>query len=167
MRRRSFVKRRAQNEEMSLQITSMADIFTILLVFLLKSYASGVAVDPSGVQLPQAAGKSAQELPIQLYVNQSEVLLDGHPVMNIRDFQFSTQDLESTGASRRLRAALAEKVKERDSAPSASHLDVSKPEGKIVVLADERAPYETIKTVLASAAVQGFTDVKLAVASGE
>ena len=49
-------KSRPQSEEMSLQITSMADIFVIILVFLLKSYAtSSVNVNPmAGMSLPEA-----------------------------------------------------------------------------------------------------------------
>jgi biopolymer transport protein ExbD len=38
---------------------------------------------------------------------------------------------------------------------------------KILVIADQRAPYQTIKSVLASAAVHGYTDFKLAVVKGE
>jgi hypothetical protein len=58
-RRKSFLKRRAPHEEMSLQITSMADIFMILLVFLLKSLSSGtIQIAPSkGLQLPISAGQ--------------------------------------------------------------------------------------------------------------
>ena len=40
--KKTFVKRAPPSDQMALQITSMADIFMILLVFLLKSYGSGV-----------------------------------------------------------------------------------------------------------------------------
>ena len=37
----------------------------------------------------------------------------------------------------------------------------------IIVIADQRAPYSTVKSVLASAALNGYTDFKLAVVRGE
>jgi hypothetical protein len=42
-----------------------------------------------------------------------------------------------------------------------------KVDSKVVVIADQRVPYITIKSVLASAAVQGYTDFKLAVVRGD
>ena len=51
-------KKKRNDGEMSLQITSMADIFTIILVFLLKTTASGInTVSPNGANLPLARGR--------------------------------------------------------------------------------------------------------------
>ena len=51
-----YAKKARISSEMALQITSMADIFTILLVFLLKSFSTGVTnITPSGnMVLPEA-----------------------------------------------------------------------------------------------------------------
>jgi hypothetical protein len=55
---------------MALQITSMADIFTILLVFLLKSYSTGALdIAPSkGMKLPevQLATGSVEALKVEV-----------------------------------------------------------------------------------------------------
>lgn len=57
-----FLKKKKSSEEMTIQITSMADIFTIILVFLLKSYStSAVNITPSnGLKLPTAQAAEVQ-----------------------------------------------------------------------------------------------------------
>jgi biopolymer transport protein ExbD len=158
MARRSFLRRSGQSQDMSLQITSMADIFTIILIFLLKSYSVGAleSTAPKGVQLPQAqagtAGlKSVKDI-LRLEVSRDEVLVDGKPVARISEFAFAESDITSDGASKTL----------------LSKLSASKEENaKVLIVADQRAPYETVKALLASAAVRGYTDVKLAVSPVE
>lgn len=159
MRRKSFVKRSGQNPEMSLQITSMADIFMILLVFLLKSVSSGaIDIAPStGLSLPVAAtdNKSVQALKVE--VSEKAVLVEGHASSQMSNFRFSSSDIEENGASKSLTSALSQ---ERSKQPAKAGETA---DSRIIVIADQRAPYQTIKAVLASAAVQGYTDVKLAV----
>jgi biopolymer transport protein ExbD len=150
--RKSFLKREQPSTEMNLQITSMADIFTILLVFLLKSFSVGAfQIAPSAaITLPQAKAQERSVQALRVEVGQNAVFVDGRAIARISNFSFSPSDLEKDGVSRSLVSSL------------------KKVEGqKIVVIADQRAPYATIKTVLASAAVQGYTDFKLAVTNVE
>jgi biopolymer transport protein ExbD len=144
---------------MNLQITSMADIFMILLVFLLKSVSSGtIDVAPSnGTELPmaQASEKSVQALKVE--VSEKAVLVEGRPGSSMTNFRFDPSDVSQSGVSKSLSSALEqERAKQQGKAG-----EVADP--RIVVIADQRAPYQTIKTVLASAANEGYTDVKLAV----
>ncbi|MCM2278514.1 MAG: biopolymer transporter ExbD [Oligoflexia bacterium] len=167
MRKHKFKRRAPQNEEMSLQITSMADIFTILLVFLLKSYATGaVNVSPSaGTLLPEAqAGETSVEA-LKVEVSQGAVLVEGQPVASLKEFRFEKGDLQANGSSASLGKAL-EKERQRQLLIAKANSDV-KVDPKIIVVSDQRAPYSTIKSVLASAALHGYTDFKLAVVKGE
>jgi biopolymer transport protein ExbD len=161
-----FKKRHHNNEEMTLQITSMADIFTILLVFLLKSYStSALAISPSnGLQLPQAQGAEEQVEALKIQVSASSVEVEGQPAASLASFAFDTKDLQN-GASQSLKDAL-EKARKRQMLIAQSNTDV-KIDSKVIVVADQHAPYATLKTVLASAALEGYTDFKLAVVKGE
>jgi len=82
-------KKKPQSTEMSLQITSMADIFTILLVFLLKSYAVGaLEVQPSrGLKLPTAQKSDLAESRLALEVSENSVQLDGSPILPLKGFE--------------------------------------------------------------------------------
>lgn len=163
MKRSSFLsKRRVQKEEIHLPITAMADIFTVILVFMLKTYAtSAVTVELSeSVNIPQAQGRidRAEEQVLKLEVSKTSVAVSGKSVLRMNNFQFDKSDLAHAGSSKLLSHALSqERIKNID-------LKESK---KVLVVADQGAPYSTIKAVLASAALEGFTDIKLAVSDGQ
>lgn len=154
MLKKSFLSHAAKNEQMALQITSMADIFVIILVFLLKSYSvEGLPYEPSvALNPPTAKGHVEKTEALKVEIAKSAVNLGGKNVAAINDFKFGK--LDSDGASAVLRRALAH----------AKHSALSGPKGsKLIVVADQGAPYETIKAVLASAASEGFLDIQLAV----
>ncbi|MCM2322932.1 MAG: biopolymer transporter ExbD [Oligoflexia bacterium] len=160
-------KRRVENEEMALQITSMADIFTILLVFLLKSYATGaVDVNPStGTLLPEAQAGENSVQALKVEVARNAVLIEGQPVATLKEYRFEAADLKANGSSSALSQAL-ERERQRQMLIAKANSDV-KVDPKIIIVSDQRAPYVTVKSVLASAALNGYTDFKLAVVKGE
>lgn len=140
---------------MSLQITSMADIFTILLVFLLKSFSTGAAtITPhDNISLPEA--KSADPLveTLKLEISDKSILVDDKHVTDLKKFEFDPSDIETNGTSRTLNTALIQ-LKKKNSLTRSSRL---------LVLSDQNTPYSTIKRVLASATGSGFEDFKLVV----
>jgi biopolymer transport protein ExbD len=158
---------KTQSDEMALQITSMADIFVILLVFLLKSYAtSAVNIAPtSGTTLPQADAQDTAVEALKVELSENAVLVEGQPVVKLLKFQFSKDDLQGNGSSKLLGKAL-ERQRQRQVLIAKSNSEV-KVDPKIVIVADQHAPYGSVKAVLASAALNGYTDFKLAVVKGE
>jgi biopolymer transport protein ExbD len=167
MKKSPFKTARRESDEMSLQITSMADIFTILLVFLLKSYTTGaMAINPSnGVKLPSAIVGESNIEALKVEISDTAVEVEGKPVATLDHYIFSRDDVEPNGASNALNHAL-EIERKRQVLIAQSNSEV-KVDSKIIVVADQHVPYQTIKTVLASAALQGYTDFKLAVVRGE
>lgn len=163
MAKKTFLKRRPLQEEMSLQITSMADIFIIILVFLLKSYSTGsMNITPaSGTVLPEAKTAEVTVEALKVEVAESSVLIEGLPVVTIQKYVFDPKELENNGVSKPLSNAFA-KERKRQLLIAKSNNAV-KIDSKIIVVADKKVPYSTIKAVLSSAAVNGYTDFKLAV----
>lgn len=152
---------------MALQITAMADIFTVLLVFLLKSFAtSATTLSPSqGMMLPSArAGEAAIEA-LKVEVSQTGVQVEGKMVVPLINFKFDPTDIQSNFSSKVLSAAL-DKERQRQLLIAKANSDV-KVDAKILIAADQRVPYRTLKSVLASAALTGYTDFKLAVVAEE
>lgn len=149
-------KRELQHDDVSLQITSMADIFTILLVFLLKGYASGaLQITPSpGVRIPAAQGAAPGEEALQVEISGTAVQVGGRPAAQLRDFAPVGDGAGLSEAFKRERERRKLIVKANDQV---------KDDGKIIVVADERTPYSTVKLVLRSAAIHGFSDLRLAV----
>jgi len=164
---KSKFKRRAPlSDEMSLQITSMADIFTILLVFLLKGYgSSAMSLTPAkGLILPEAQAAEAQVEALRVEITDSAVLLEGNPVSELRDRRFAASELQGNGTAKSLLPAF-EKERKRQLLIAKSNSDVHV-DPKLIVVSDQHVPYGTLKAVLASAAVNGYTDFKLAVVNG-
>ena len=156
--RRSFGARKRHgilNEDMALQITSMADVFMILLVFLLKTYSTGVSsiVPPQGMKLPVApqAERFAEALKVE--ISENWVRLDGNAVLTMENYKFKAQDMETSGSVKPLREGFSKQMEGRS------------PDGQnqLVVLADQRTPYAVLKTVLNTAALTGWKEYKLVV----
>lgn len=140
---------------MSLQITSMADIFTILLVFLLKSFATDAStITPhDNISLPEVKKSDSLAESLKLEISQKAILVDDKHISDLRNFQFDSTDLEVNGTPRSLNTVLIQ-IRKRDTL---------KRYPKLLILSDQNAPFSTVKRVLASASSSGFEDFKLVV----
>ena len=166
-KKKGMFKKRHQPEDMALQITSLADIFVIILVFLLKSFATGsVNVSPAqGMKLPVAQGSEASVEALKVEISESAIAVEGQAVAELKNFRFDSADVQKNGASGSLSKAL-DRERQRQLMIAKANSDV-KVDPKILVVSDQRVPYQTVKTVLASAALHGYTDFKLAVVKGD
>ena len=85
------IRRTAGGE--GLNITSMMDIMTIILIFLLKSYSpEDISVAPSSdLEVPVSTSEKSPKLAVQVVVSKSAILVDSIPVMQL------TTTLDITG----------------------------------------------------------------------
>lgn len=158
---KSFLKRKKHDQDMSLQITSMADIFMILLVFLLKSYSTSVSnVAPTGdTKLPIASDATGDiKDTLKLEIASNAILVDAQPVVKLKNLEFLPGELQANGQAAALSKSL---LSQRKRMPN-PNMDSS-----LLVMADEKTPYSTIGPVLASAALAGFVDLQLVVVKKE
>lgn len=148
---------RPQNEEMSLNITALADVFVILLVFMLKSFSSGLQIMPNQpMTLPQAGHSDAGDISaMKVEITNNAILVESEKAEDL-----SVQS-SPAGEYPGLRKAL-NKAKEKQRYLASQGAGVAKP-NELVVLADKDVPYWVIKKALVSAAMEGMTDAKLAV----
>ena len=159
-RKRKFKNRRFGNEDMVLQITSMADIFTIILVFLLKSFATGASpVSPShDMNLPESVTSDPMTEAMKIEVSESAVIFEEKTVAGLKNYRFDPSELETDGTARSL--DIRDEKTRIDSGPPT-------PEGAagpgLLVMADKKVPYTTLKTIMDTAAGNGFATFKLVV----
>jgi hypothetical protein len=156
---KSFLKRRpSQTGEMALQITSMADVFTILLIFLLKGYASDASTlqPTAGMNIPSAIGAVNLQETVKLEIAQDAILVDGAPVVTL--LNFGVRSVEDWKA---LHGSLAQS-RERQDLIAAQNPDVTK-SAKLLLVADGRAPWPLLREALRIAQANGFTEPQLAV----
>lgn len=170
-------RRRGGTEEVALQITSMADIFTILLVFLLKSYSvSAIDVDVGKeIKLPVANGGTESVEAMKVQVTEKGITLEGVPVVKFEKYEPKGSDLARDGTIPELVKALKREREKQRQIASAAVKGGAKPEdavktnfdSKLLVIADKKVPYRLLKNVLASASEMDFTDFKLVVVTAD
>lgn len=141
------------SQDIPLNITAMADIFMVLLIFLLKSYAGGaLAVNTTAqLELPTATNTGEIVEALQVEISPEHVVVDGEVVVDLEEFAFPSGDVLNVGLSKQLFQTL----KKRREAHSE--------EKQMIVLADKQTPYAALKVVLTSAAGTGYSDYKMAV----
>ena len=139
-----------------LNLTSLMDVFTILVFFLV--FNSGTTVEmlqqPRLITLPESVVEAKPRETVVIFVGRDEVLVQGVPVARIAEIQASgSGDIESIGA--RL-AELSESVIGLSTQAVAESQEVT-------VLADRSVPFSVVKKIMATCTARGYTRVSLAV----
>ncbi len=142
-----------------LNLTSMVDMLTILVVFLLQTFsASGeLLVVSKNIVLPEATNfKDLERAPV-VGVSHDSVTLDGRPVADALELnKENTVDWKITDLHDQL-VTLKNNFKLLH--PSESE----KFNGTVIVQADKSVDFKVIKKVLYSCAVAGYNNVNFAV----
>lgn len=151
---------------MPLQITSMADIFMILLVFLLKSFSTGVATltPPAGIELPVAGSSTELTDALKVEVTGKAISVEGKLVTELKGFAPPVSELESDGTIRKLNLVLRQ---ERENLQRMPASEGSKPTQRLIVVADQDMPYDLLQRVLSSGANAGFGEFRLLTVEAE
>lgn len=165
MRKHRFLNRKKpKNEDLALQITAMADIFTVILVFLLKSFSTGITGISPGTDLllPEASAQDQVVDTLKVEISSDSVLLEDKLASKLRKFRFLPDSLESDGTPRDLNSAfIAAKKQEKSRNPAASKDAAVLTQ--LLVLADRNTPYSTLRTILLAAGKFGYEEYKLVV----
>ncbi|HDP99761.1 MAG TPA: biopolymer transporter ExbD [bacterium] len=151
-------QRKKRSTHFSLKLTSMIDMFTILLVFLLKSYSTEghiMSVAPD-LRLPQSSAQKAPETTSIVAVTADVILLDGHRVASVSEVIRSSSNLIPELQRELVRKrTLSEQV-------GKIHQDIGFT-GKISIQGDRELPYAVIKKIMFTCGKIGYNDIMLAV----
>lgn len=157
MRSTRRMARMARNKRAmpKLNLTSLMDVFTILVFFLLvNSATTEVLQQPKQITLPDSVVEAKPRETVVIFVGKEEVLVQGVPVARIADIQ-ATTDERIEPISVRL-AELSESVIGLSTQAVAESQEVT-------VLADKSVPFSVVKKIMATCTGEGYTKVSLAV----
>ncbi len=150
-----------------IQITSMVDMFVILLVFLLKSFStSPVQINPSAeLKLPESTSTSDPVDVIKLIISKNGIFVEDSKVVDLKEGALQKQDIDSNDPNfiKNLYSELdkhASRMKDIAKVNTETKFD-----GQILMQADKDLPYELLKKVMYTSMLVGYSDVKLAVMS--
>ena len=136
----------------TLNLTSLMDIFTILLIFLLVNNNNAAKLpDNQDIQLPESI---AQELPTEvltIQVSPVDIIVEGQKIADTATVRNQEE---------RTVAALVEELNFRASQGLAISPDEDR---EIMILADRSVPYSVIKKLMRSCMETPYTQVAFAV----
>lgn len=152
----------------SLQITSMMDMFTIILIFLLTSYSSNpetLDLDKQ-VSLPESHAKLDYKDSIKLVLTKEKLMLDGKLIATLKDGDIvGLNKLYTALESHRNKD---DKLKEKILSEKNDGKEV--PEEKkqhILFLCDKKHSFKTINSVVKTAGRAGYPNFQFAVIEKE
>ena len=138
-----------------LQLTSLMDVFTVLVFFLMVNSGSVETLQqPKEISLPESVVEAKPRETVVIFVGKEMVLVQGVPVVRVADIM-ATESAEIEPISVRL-AELSESVIGLSTQAVANSQEVT-------VLADKSIPFSVLKRIMVTCTGQGYTRVSLAV----
>jgi biopolymer transport protein ExbD len=157
MRNSRRIKRMCRNrlKITKMNLTSLMDVFTILVFFLLINSGSVEVLDtPKEVSLPVSRVESKPRETVVILISPTEVLVQGKLVAMVDEIiEDKTSVLDP------IAARLAE-LKENVIGTSTRAVSSSQ---EVTILADKSVPFTVIRTVMSTCTGEGFENVSLAV----
>jgi len=157
MRNSRRIKRMSRNRAKitKMNLTSLMDVFTILVFFLLVNSGSVEIVEaPKDVKLPESKVESKPRETVVIFVSPEEVLVQGKLVAFVEDIL-----VDRVKAVEPITARLAEL---KESVIGANTMTVAESQ-EVTILADKSVPFAVIKTIMSTCTGEGYENVSLAV----
>jgi len=152
------MKRMSRNHKRKLpamNLTSLMDVFTILVFFLLvNSAASEVLEPPKKITLPDSVVETKPNETVVIVVSETEVTVQGEVVAMVDDIIKSKQDA-ILGISNRL-----QEMKKNVIGVSTKAISESK---EVTILSHKSVPFKVLRKIMSSCTYAGYEKVSLAV----
>jgi biopolymer transport protein ExbD len=138
----------------TINLTSLMDVFTILVFFLLVNSGTEVLQTPREMVLPESVVEVKPRETVVIFVNQEEVIVQGEPVVRTADILAS-----DGGDIVPIMARLAELQDRVIGVRTQAVLDSM----EVTILADKTIPFSVVKQVMSTCTAQGYERISLAV----
>ncbi|MFP4680215.1 MAG: ExbD/TolR family protein [Chitinispirillaceae bacterium] len=165
MNSRSRVRKVKQNA--ALNITSMMDMFTIILVFLLRSFSAdgSILTNADNLVLPNSQShKKPREVNLQVAVSNEMILVDNQPVMSTGQVGGGAREEHDPviGKLAEKLAACLELEKQMVLTGALNRL-----ERKVVIQADKNVSFDILYKVMNTCGEAGYENMNFAVMERE
>ena len=138
-----------------MNLTSLMDVFTILVFFLLvNSPTSEVLETPKQITLPDSVVESNPRETVVIVVSPDQVLVQGKPVVTVAEIQgFAGSDI----------APIKERLAELSENVIGSSTRTVAESQEVTILADKSVPFSVVKKIMSTCTGQGYGQISLAV----
>jgi biopolymer transport protein ExbD len=142
----------------SVNLISMMDVLTVLLLFLLKSYVAGgeIMVPPTGVRLPASSADAPPEASLVIAIDEDEILVGNEPVASLAE-ALVARGLEIQPLSQRLQLV-------RQQQEEIARLRGAEPtEPTVTIQGDRDVEFRALQKVMFTLNQNGYQNIALAV----
>jgi biopolymer transport protein ExbD len=155
--------RRRSSAVPKLMLTSMMDMFTIVLLFLLCSLSDkpeSIRMDKD-LELPHSSAEISYDQNLKLVLTKSQLLIDEEKVAEVKDGKISGVDEKDLKTSL-LYKRLKENFEKNKDKPVSNPEDKGK-EQQIVFVCDKSHEFKVINQVIKTAGLAGYPNFQFAV----
>jgi biopolymer transport protein ExbD len=154
-RRLKRMARAKRNRMGALNLTSLMDVFTILVLYLLVNQsATEMAEPPKNIKLPDSVVEAKPRQTVIMMVSEQQILIQGEPVVSYDDVQN-----DKTGVIEPIRVSLQ---KLRENVIGLNTEAIAKG-NEITILAHRTVPFKVLKTLMSTCTSAGYSSISLAV----
>jgi len=143
--------------DVKVQLTSMMDMFTIILVFLLMAYSTeGQLITPSDdITLPESSVDKSPEVGLDLVVSREWIMVNQDPVIKVKEvIETKSFIIKPLQEKLYLYAREAKRMEE---------LYGSKFSGKVTIQGDKSIPYKLLVKVMATCGKSDYPNMRFVV----
>jgi biopolymer transport protein ExbD len=142
----------------SVNLISMMDILTVLLLFLLKSYVAGdIMVPPPGVRLPGSTAEQPPQSSLVIAIDHDQILIGSDKVASIADV-VNTEGLEIDPLAARLQL-----VRQQQDEIARMRGETKTEARAATIQGDRQIEFRVLQKVMYTLNQNGFENIALAV----
>jgi biopolymer transport protein ExbD len=166
------LKRRKRREmlQFTLNVTSLMDVLTVLLFFLVKSYSVSQAAlqIPQGMRLPASTVKGELEETVALALSNKELRFNNQVLLTLENGKFNPKDIGKDGKTiTQLKHLLDDEYAKRNTLFSEEGTTDNLPPGRVIIQSDKQLEFAVLKFVLHTAAQAHYNDYEFVVENPE
>lgn len=154
-RRMKRMSRAKKHRAASLSLTSLMDVFTILVLYLLVNQSTGTVLEPpKDVKLPESVVESKPRETLVISVSDEQVVIPGLEPLLVSDIMAGNSEV-------------VEPIRERLAEIKASVINVGDPatdtSNEVTIMGNRAIPFKVLKRIMTSCTAAGYTKISLAV----
>jgi biopolymer transport protein ExbD len=151
------IKRMSRNRlrSVKMNLTSLMDVFTILVFFLLVNSASTEVLEsPKQIKLPESVVEEKPRETVVIFLSPEEVTVQGEAVIRVSDIlALDHENIEP----------IAERLAELSGSIIGVNTKNAAESREVTILADRSVPFAVVKKVMSTCTGQGYERISLAV----
>ena len=146
---------RNRNRIPRISLTSLMDVFTILVFFLLVNSASNeVLQSPKQIVLPESVTLDKPRETVVIFVSPEDVTVQGETVASVADIEaFDGHEI----------APIGERLAVLQEAVIGMRTQAAADSREVTILADRTVPFSVLKKIMSTCTGQGYERISLAV----